>query len=60
MKKSTKCICVLKADRSHPRDYLDDFKVALYVCPNPMDDDIHSDHAWLFGHLGHPCRTTLK
>ncbi len=25
----------------------DDFKVALYVCPNHTDDDIHSDHGYL-------------
>ncbi len=24
-----------------------DFKVALYVCPNYMNDDIHSDHVYL-------------
>ncbi len=26
---------------------LDDFKVALYVCPNHRDNDIHSDHSYL-------------
>ncbi len=26
---------------------LGDFKVALYVCSNHMDDDIHSDHGYL-------------
>ena len=26
---------------------LDDFKVALYVCPNHIDNDIHSDHSYL-------------
>ncbi len=26
---------------------LDHFKVALYVCPNHTDDDIHSDHGYL-------------
>ncbi len=26
---------------------LDDFKVALYVCPNHADDGIYSDHGYL-------------
>ncbi len=26
---------------------LDDFKVALYICQNYMNDDIHSDHGYL-------------
>ncbi len=26
---------------------LDDFRVALYVCPNYRDNDIHSDHSYL-------------
>ncbi len=26
---------------------LDDFKVTLYICPNYMNDDIHSDHGYL-------------
>ncbi len=25
----------------------DDFKVTLYVCPNRIDDGIHSDHSYL-------------
>ncbi len=25
----------------------DDFRVALYVCPNPMNDGIHSGHRYL-------------
>ena len=37
---------------------LDDFKVALYVCPNHMDDDIHSDHCYL-DTLGIPLNSTL-
>ncbi len=26
---------------------LDDFKVALYVCPSNLNDDIHSDNGYL-------------
>ena len=26
---------------------LDDFKVALYICPNHIDDGIYSDHGYL-------------
>ena len=37
---------------------LDDFKVALYVWPNHMDDDIHSDHSYL-DTLGIPLNSTL-
>ncbi len=38
---------------------LDDLKVALYVCPDHMDDDIHSDHSYL-DTLGIPLNPTLK
>ncbi len=37
---------------------LDDFKVALYVCPNHRDNDIHSDHSYL-DILGIPWISTL-
>ncbi len=38
---------------------LEDFKMALYVCPNHMDDDIHSDHSYL-DTLGIPLNSTLR
>ncbi len=37
---------------------LDDFKVALNVCPNHRDNDIHSDHSYL-DILGIPWNSTL-
>ncbi len=33
--------------RENESNGLDDFKGALYVCPNYMNDDIHSDHGYL-------------
>ncbi len=38
---------------------LDDLKVALYVFPNHMDDDIHSDHSYL-DTLGIPLNSSLR
>ncbi len=38
---------------------LDDFKVAVYVCPNHTDNDIHSDHSYLYT-LRIPLNSTLK
>ena len=39
------------------RSGLDDFKAAIYACPNHTDDDIHSDHGYLdtcYNPLGPP------
>ena len=38
---------------------VDDFKVALYVCPTHIDNDIHSDHSYL-DIPGIPLNSTLK
>ena len=38
---------------------LDDFKEALYICPNHIDIDIHSDHGYL-DTLEQPSGTTLR